>query len=408
MTETSDEELTFELQPVPHSFHYFYNRLDHQASSVADDTDVDDTEDLTDDNDREHENHVMVYYRLESGRVRIRRQIENISYILLGNGFLIRFRNHTGLKLLIPMWYESCMIIRKIVSLCISKKLIQRLRFMSNLMDEEEGYDSNGNMTYYHLRIQVMESYMVEMRLRAAMRRVLTKWRNYQMDKRSTTHDTIDPITLSEPDKPVVLYDWKSKRRFMFDAKSLAILIETHLSYHEYGFPIPQYPRNPWMNLDFTYRDLVSIYYQLKQHGELRWGLTTLRQHNFNKTLWFNYHRSALIMKAIEYDIKHLDTEYAVELLEEFICRKIEEVIPLSNTMIHAYKKAIRFLPDHWIIQRWKSLALAYYEMIQFGHLITMINTNELRSHLIQKQYLLFRDLYKLGHITQRMIPYPE
>ena len=133
-----------------------------------------------------------------------------------------------------------------------------------------------------------------------------------------TSEKEIDPITLSEPEKEVYIYDWKNKRKFIFDAKSLAILIESKLMYHEYGFAVPQYPKNPKNNVEFSYKQLVSLYNQLKVHGESRWGFTTLREYNFNKNRWHMYHKSALTMNSIRFNISLLDTYEARDLFSDF------------------------------------------------------------------------------------------
>ena len=160
----------------------------------------------------------------------------------LSTGYVLRFQKKDGHNLLLPQWFESNEFVRKIVSRSL-RSVATRLCYLSHIMKEEEGYDEDGNMTYYDLKEQVMESFIVEKRLRNAMQNVLMRWRNHQMDKRH--QDIIDPITLSEPEKQVVLYDWSMKRKFIFDAKSLAIHIETALLYYEEGFAIPSYPRNP-------------------------------------------------------------------------------------------------------------------------------------------------------------------
>jgi len=413
-SDTSPQELTNIIPPALHSFFQLYMMEQNQQTNEDDEPYHDDflvptnyirmnhlphhlPPDLSEIDDISFR---MRCYRTESGRIRVYERIERHNRVELSNGHTIRFREEDGLYLLLPTWFESDSIVRKIVAR-IPRSVAKRLRFLSKIVDEEEGYDNEGNMTYYHLRDQVFESYLVETRLKNAMRKLWVRWRNYQMDKRPT--ETMDPITLCEPEKHVVIYDWKARRRFIFDAKSLAILIETQLLYHTYGFPSPQYPRNPWTNIDFTYIQLVSIYYQLKAHGELRWGFITLREHNFNKTTWFQYHRSALVVKSIRSNIINLDSVCARELLEDFIYKMIEEIMPVSDQVILAYRVAILHVPHHWYIEQWKKIAIKYYEGLHFDSMIGD-DIGILRSTLLQKQYMLFRDLYKLGLIACRMI----
>jgi hypothetical protein len=313
----------------------------------------------------------------------------------LSTGYVLRFKKQDGWNLLLPQWFESNDFVRKIVSRSL-RSVAARLCYLSHIMEEEEGYDDDGNMTYYDLKEQVMESYLVETRLRNAMRNVLMRWRNYHIDKRH--QDIIDPITLSEPEKQIVLYDWSMKRKFIFDAKSLSIHIETALLYHEEGFAIPCYPRNPWTNLDFTYRQLVSIYEQLKIHGELRWGFMTLRQHNFNKSMWHKYHHTSITLKAVQTSLVQLDSANARDLLEDFIIMKINEVEDVTPFLVNLYRTAIVHVPRHWIIEQWKKAAFHHYESQHFGlNRIGIIN--RMRDVLLKKQSQLIHELTEEGLI---------
>ena len=218
-----------------------------------------------------------------------------------------------------------------------------------------------------NLKEAVYRAYIKEWRLRYLFKKVLIFWRIYRMNK--TYEKEIDPITLSEPEKEVYIYDWTNKRKFVFDAKSLAILIESKLMYHEYGFPVPQYPKNPKNNVEFSYKQLVSLYNQLKVHGELRWGLTTLREYNFNKNRWHMYHKSALTMNSIRFSISLLDTYEARDLFADFIFAKMEELgLNHSVDICTAYQIAMIRIPTHWYLEKLKSLAISYYEAEHLGH----------------------------------------
>jgi hypothetical protein len=242
---------------------------------------------------------------------------------------------------------------------------------------------------------------MREMKLRTIFRGVLARWRIYHLNKK--THEEIDPITLSPPIKRVELYDWKCKKKYIFDANSLATLIESKLLYHEYGFAMPLYPCNPWTNIEFTYYEMISIYYQLQKHGELRWGLITLKQHDFNKNNWQLYHKSALTMKAIRNNITALDNRDAQDMLEDFIFSKMEEIrIVVTPYMVNAYRTAMRLWPYHWYIELWKNLAFQHFEAEHFGQ-NKYVAIQAACKALLKKQELFLKELIQKGLITQRI-----
>jgi len=239
---------------------------------------------------------------------------------------------------------------------------------------------------------------LVELRLRRAMRNVLTRWRIKRMDR--AIQEKTDPITLYDPVKEVVLYDMQLKRKFYFDAKSIAIHIETALLYQEGGFAIPMYPRNPWNNLEFTYRQLLSLYLQLRTHGELRWGLSTLRALDFNKSRWQRYHHSAITMRAIHASLFSLESLNARELLEDFIVLSLEKCGNVSEDTIVFYREAMIRVPHHWYLERWKTLAYQHYEAQHFGMHRSMHLTSACRD-LYHKQYSFVKDLVRLGVIRK-------
>ena len=237
------------------------------------------------------------------------------------------------------------------------------------------------------------------MKLRTIFRGVLARWRIYHLNKKE--NDENDPITLSPPIKTVQLYDWKYKKKYIFDANSLATLIESKLLYHEYGFAMPLYPRNPWTNLEFTYYEMISIYYQLQSHGELRWGLITLKQHDFNIKQWQLYHKSALTMKAIRNNINVLDNRDAQDMLEDFIFSKMDEIrMTVTPYIISAYRIAMRQCPYHWYLELWKSLTFQQLEAEHFGQ-NKYVAIQAASKALLKKQELFLKELIQKGLIQK-------
>ena len=334
--------------------------------------------------------------RSNSGRVYLENNKPN-NYLQLSSGRILRFSEIDGSNILVPYWFESNPYVRRILSR-IPFSIERSLNYLNRIRFEEDGYDSDGEMIYYHLRVQVYESYLVELRLRRAMRNVLSLWRIRRMDMAPV--ERMDPVTLAPPQKEVVLYDWSVKRKFIFDAKSLSIIIETALLYHESGFAAPMYPRNPWNNMEFQYRHLVSIYYQLQQHGELRWCFTTLRKYNFDKEKWHQYHRSTITMMAIQNSLITLDTPYSKDLLEDFIISRLDSIQPVSNDTVQAYRMALLRMPRHWYLEKWKAIAYQHFEASHF-HINIERSIQRQCVAMQRKQYIFMRELVRLGIIVQ-------
>ncbi len=316
-------------------------------------------------------------FRNAAGKRIVRERTPQNSYLILKSGEEFTFTEDDGKKILLNEVIEPNRLIRNIVSR-IPLRVRDRLFYLGKFDSEEESDEEEENGAKVqrrylgNLKELVYEAYIKEWRLRFLFKKLLIRWRINKMNK--ACEKEVDPITLSEPEKEVYVYDWDNKRKFIFDAKSLATMIDTKLMYHEYGFPVPMYPRNPKNNVEFSYKQMVSLYYQLKSHGELRWGFTTLREFNFNKHRWHMYHKSALTINSIRSNISQLDTVEGRELLLDFIFAKMDELgFRYSNTTINNYKTAIVRVPNHWYLERLKSLAISHYEAEHFGQNRTRI-----------------------------------
>ena len=309
-------------------------------------------------------------------------------YMKLDSGEEFYYTEEDGKSLL--QIYEPNIMLRNILSQ-IPRRISHRLRYLFKFNHAEI---TEGPHHFTNIYDAVITGYIRECRLRRIFRNVLQRWRVYKMNRAPVT--LVDPITLSSPEKTVTLYDWNTRRKYLFDAKSLATLMESHLLYHEYGFSVPHMPRNPWTNIEFTYIQLVSLYEQLQAHGELRWGLTTLRHHQFNRGNWELYHRPALTMKAIRASITLLDSRAAREMLEDFIIRQMEECrIPITDNILHMYSIAIQRVPNHWYLESFKCIACQYWEAEQFGVRAPMILT--MCKTLFKKQSVFAKELRELG-----------
>jgi len=287
----------------------------------------------------------------------------------------------------------------------IKNRLHYLARFRYNELEEEDSdieEDEHGEIIpkykpkqFDNVCIQVFSAYMREMKLRHTFRRVWALWKIYKLNKQSN-HE-VDPITLVEPVNKVTLYE--KNKKYTFDAVALATWIESKLLYQEYGFALPMYPCNPWTNLEFTYTQMISIYYQLKAYGELRWGFITLKQHDFNKKLWSLYHKSALTMKAIKTNLWALDNVESRELLEDFILAMYDELYMQPTTFgLHGIRTAIRRAPQHWYLEKWKALAFQHLEAEHFGknNHTSILNSSKL---LIGKVELFLKELIQAGII---------
>lgn len=333
------------------------------------------------------------YFKNLEGKRIVQGKPESYRYLCLKSGEEFYFDEDDDKRILLKEYSEPNKLIRNIVSK-VPVGVKERMIFLAKFESDEESDDDGEKVKRRYfgtLKELVYKAFIKEWRLRFIFKRVLLFWRMWKMNK--TFEKEIDPITLSEPEKEVYLYDWANKKKFIFDAKSLATMIESKLMYCEYGFPVPMYPKNPKNNVEFSYKQLISIFNQLKKYGELKWGFITLRKFNFNKNRWHLYHKSALTMNAIKSSILLLDSLEARELFLDFIFAKMDELnYEYDTTMYNVYNVGMIKLPNHWYLEKLKGLAILHYETAHFGQSKTrIINVSFLR--ILKYQHKFITDL---------------
>jgi len=352
-------------------------------------------------------------YRLEDDEEppspkRLRFSPSEISYFFtLSSGEEFYYTEEDSKPTLINEWIEPNPIVRIIIGnlpIGIKNRLNYLAKFRFDEMEEQETdiEDEQGEIVsrykpkqFDNVCMDVFSAYMREMKLRAAFRRLWALWKMYRLNKASCID--VDPITLSEPVNKVVLYE--KHKKYVFDANSLATWIESKLLYQEYGFALPMYPCNPWTNVECTYLQMISIYYQLKAYGELRWGFITLKQHDFNKKMWATYHKSALTMRAIKTNLWALDNIESRDLLEDFILAMYDDLhVHISTHTITRFRLAIRHAPQSWYLDKWKALAFQHLEGEHFGQ-NRRSSILDAASQLIRKKEIFFKELVQAGII---------
>ena len=305
-----------------------------------------------------------IYNERKKRIIKVYKPITN--YVKLYSGEELYFNNNKEYKLILTAQLEPNKLIRNIVKRIINNPVKERIEYLSKFLIKDKE-DNDISIKYYvDLRDNVYTAYYREIKLQKIFKNVLNIWRIYRIDKAYVKD--IDPITLSEPEKCITIYDVKNKRKYILDGKSLSNSINASLLYYQNAFASPLNPKNPKTNVEFTYSQLVSIYYQLQEKGELKWAFSTLKEANFNVYRWNIYNKSQLSINAIKCEINKLDTYDGKELLLDFIITKLEEYdMHPTELVTKAYEVGINKVPNHIYLQKLKPIAIIHYEAIQYN-----------------------------------------
>ncbi len=306
-----------------------------------------------------------IYNERKKRIIKVHKPITN--YVRLYSGEELYFNNNSKeYKLILTKYLESNKLIRNIVKRIMINSFKGRIEYLSKFLIKDKE-DNDISIKYYvDLRNDVYTAYYREIKLQRIFKKLLNIWRIYRIDKAYVKD--IDPITLSEPEKCIIVYDMKNKRKYILDGKSLSNSINASLLYYQNAFASPLNPKNPKTNVEFTYSQLISIYYQLQEKGELKWTISTLKESNFNVYRWNIYNKSILAINAIKNEINKLDTYDGKELLLDFIITKLEEYdMHPTELVTKAYEVGINKVPNHTYLQKLKPIAIIHYEAIQYN-----------------------------------------
>jgi hypothetical protein len=202
--------------------------------------------------------------------------------------------------------------------------------------------------------------------------------------------NTTDIVTGDPPRYPIVLMDWSTKTKYIFEAATLAKDIRERLLCHDGLWAEPQAPRNPFTNLPLTQGQLISVFQQIDRAPVAQaWVLGAFRQARYDIKQFILVYDHPLTLYAYRTTMKSLDHFDARERLLDFI----EYVYDQQNAecLITTYSYVILNFPTNPLLQLWFSLCYQFYEI----PLLYRGNPNEIQiiqtNIVIQARPLLLR-----------------
>lgn len=174
--------------------------------------------------------------------------------------------------------------------------------------------------------------------------------------------NTEDPVTLMEPEKPILLFIPNQRGTYIFELSSITKAINTSLVSHEYLFPRSSMPRNPLTNIPFTEAQLVELIRCIRCYGKSSWAIEGFREHNFIIPKFKLKFHNTIQHNALKEYLKS-NSDEAYEHFTDFIewaYDLLDLEVPIAVALL---KWTARNYPKDKIIQRWKTLYRDYYSI---------------------------------------------
>lgn len=151
--------------------------------------------------------------------------------------------------------------------------------------------------------------------IRYRLRKFCHKWRLTHM--KNVNED--DPITLAPIEKPVYIYSYSNRRRYVYEAETLAKDIHKKLLHTDIEIPCPLAARNPLTNEVLTLAQLISVYKQCRAYGKTHWTMESYAKCSFDMPTFEIFERKHLRTHAIQSVFQNPRGYDAKDMLEGFI-----------------------------------------------------------------------------------------
>lgn len=203
-----------------------------------------------------------------------------------------------------------------------SRKLSKRKEYFEQMLEQIrllkklKRYKVDVDHIVHDLKLKVLW-FRKDQRLQLLFRRFIQLW--LYKKYRGRLLNTEDPVTLSEPEKAIVLFDVRSRGTYHYEAKPLLKYMESELSYTNWLFPEPKHPKNSLNNLQFTEGQRIKIHQVLKSYGYASWILEAYMNCQWNLVNFRDVYFTALKLEGLKSLIRNPTSEELQTLLYEFI-----------------------------------------------------------------------------------------
>ena len=248
-----------------------------------------------------------------------------------------------------------------------------------------------------------------EQNVRTQMRKLVALWLVKHYESRML--NTEDPATLAEPDKPVLIFDSKSRGSYVFEASTIKRQMEENLGYCKWLVSEPQLPKNPLTNLPFHTGQVAEIFRQLAIYGMSSWILEGYKEHHYNLSEFLEFFRQPLMMRTVEHCRKNPTCEDTQEFVEEFIEDEFEHHDIPYNSTLTILKWALKNKSDLKYIQSWINTWSEYYKATIVHGEETVRNHTRHVDFVHDMSYDLFQNktmIQKLGRMRLEAIAKEE
>jgi hypothetical protein len=196
--------------------------------------------------------------------------------------------------------------------------------------------------------------------LNQRLRWIFKKWFTALRIKRFTRLNETDPITMEPIKQPIQFASFEKQKLYTFEASTFAKHLHKKLLHNDGQIPMPQYPKNPFTNEDFTVSQIMGLVEQTRKLGHSSWALEAFVSCRYDLMTFGVIHSKPLRLHAIRETMKDVRDWDAIDTLYDFI--KSQHEVHEEPFYTPTYTWAVAHAPHADRIVAWRKLCLKWYE----------------------------------------------
>ena len=231
-----------------------------------------------------------------------------------------------------------------------------------------------------------LESMMFKNQIfRWKIKRLIQKWRVSRLKQINTD----DIVTGEPPLKPVYIYDWVQRSKYVLEASSVYQDICARLFNSDGLFNNTLSPRNMFTNNTFTLGQMHFITEDLRKYGFANWAIQGFQSCNYAINLFKRIYKQAIHLETLKRCFANHTSNECIDLIIDFIELEYEYhlIECISTPLLIWYIKNYNECP---IIQAWRKLCFKYYKHAYMNDDLNYVDIIHVLSQDLMKTSLSF------------------
>ncbi len=238
--------------------------------------------------------------------------------------------------------------------------LLHDIEHAQKPLESVYGFDSSIGKAHKQNYIEKAMDVMSLLYRNQRVRWIFKKWFTQFRIKRFLYLNETDPITMESIKQPIRFASFQKRKIYTFEASTFAKHLHKKLLHSDGQIPMPQYPKNPFTNEEFSLCQIIGLVDQCRKYGHSSWAMEAFVSARYDLVSFVTIHSKPLRLHAIRESMKNISDWDSIDTLYDFI--KSQHDIHDEPFYTTTYKWALAHAPHAKRITSWRKFCLKWYE----------------------------------------------